>query len=405
MITWLKRQLSKNRLIYSLAYRLLHFAIGFAAFPIKAFLVIKSRFAFYKLVNSGQKYDLHFMHRCGGGTEVYVQNTLRGKTGYILLRNFKILRFQEIFTLEIAQSKRLIYIFLKDIAKLNSVASNVYIENIYSYKKLERVLETVADFSAKITYKLHDLYSLCYNVTMVKNNACCGTVCDSQCSLSMNGRIYTPKKWRDVWGAFFERVDEVFVFSENSKKILLAVYPQTSKKILVKPHDMSYCKVKRLNGLPSAMNVGVFGNITYDAKGYSVLKSFAEFSMGKDYKICMNGLVGDSRPDAFFKNENFIQYGSYKTDEIYDRIVSQNIGVVFFTSVCPETFSYVVSELMIAGVPIACFDVGAQADKIKEYPLGKIIPDYTNESILSTLKECYENGKVFYRKLKDSSND
>ena len=86
----------------------------------------------------------------------------------------------------------------------------------------------------------------------------------------------------------------------------------------------------------------------------------------------------------------------YSPDEIYSRIVEQQIGVVFFTSIWPETFSYLVSELISIGIPIACFDIGAQAEKVRTYHLGEIIPDYSSQSILKTLTACYEKGREFY---------
>ena len=54
---------------------------------------------------------------------------------------------------------------------------------------------------------------------------------------------------------------------------------------------------------------------------------------------------------------------------------------------------------MLTGIPIACFDIGAQAEKIKKYPLGQIITNYSCESILDALNVCYKRGLEYYSSL------
>ncbi len=327
---------------------------------------------------------------------MYVKNTLRGKTDYIVFKNYNIFGFQEIYSLEVCGIKTPFFIGADDIISLEKIAGAVFVENLCGYGDCDLILKTIAAFSAKISFKVHDFYSACPKVNMIRNFRYCGVTCDSSCVNDVGGRPYSPDRWRTMWGTFFERVDEFFFFSESSEKILCSIYKIPPKKIRLKPHDMGYFTPKVISSLPTNLNIGIFGSITSEAKGFSVVKSFAEFSRGKDYKIFLNGLVGEPDQDVFSKNENFVQCGPYKTEEIYDRLVSQKIGVVFFSSVWPETFSYVVSELMLTGIPIACFDVGAQAEKIKEYPLGKIIPGFSNESILKTLRECHAIGRERY---------
>jgi len=44
-----------------------------------------------------------------------------------------------------------------------------------------------------------------------------------------------------------------------------------------------------------------------------------------------------------------------------------------FPSVWPETFSYVTSELMALEVPLACFDLGAPAERVRDYAQGLVV--------------------------------
>lgn len=399
MLLRIKEKISTIAILHFVLKCVYHQFLYAGAFLKEFFLLVKSYFPLKKLLNGEKCYNLYFMHRGGGGNEVYVQNILRGKSDYILLRNMRFFNDREIYRLEFGENKPKLFVSLKKIARLNGIVRNVFIENLWGYKHLEAVLKFIANFSARIVFKVHDLYSLCYNGNMVKNNAYCGLTCNDSCSLLINNRVYNPSEWRCLWRDFFACVDEFVFFSQSTKDIFSLIYKIPDEKMTIKPHNMDYFKTLAIKNLPAKMNVGVFGIIDSDAKGLSILKKFAEFSIGKDYKICMNGAVGESNLDVFCRNDNFVQYGKYKKEDIYERLVSQKIGVVFFTSICPETFSYVVSELMLTGIPIACFDIGAQAEKIKKYPLGRIITNYSCESILDELKECYKRGLEYYSSL------
>ena len=85
--------------------------------------------------------------------------------------------------------------------------------------------------------------------------------------------------------------------------------------------------------------------------------------------------------------------GKYDVDGLRDLIINQKLSVALFPSVWPETFSYLVSELIAAGIPLACFDMGAQAEKVSEYKYGQIITDFTSEEILKALQIAYQKAQ------------
>lgn len=405
ILNFLRRNIKKIGPFYNLCKGicyLLEFSAG--SFVVFVFLV-KSKFLLSKLLKNNKKFELYLMHSCGGGTEVYVQNTIHKKNGYILMRNYKIMNLWEVYSLEFGGSDEKIYISFKDILTLDKIVWHVYIENLYSYKKVWRMLNQISLFSAKISFNVHDFYSTCYNVNMVYDDFFCGESCISSCQKKIDGRCFNPVQWRELWRTFFCHVDEFCFFSESSMKIFTTVYNVDKRKVVVKPHNMCYFKARHLKALPDEMNVGVFGAVNGVPKGYHILKSFAEFSKGREYKIHLNGTVSEPNSDVFSNNPNFVDHGRYKPEEIYDRIISQKIGVVFFTSVCPETFSYLVSELMMTGIPIVCFDVGAQAEKIRKYPLGNVISDFSNESIRCALRECYDYGVKYYKAMNMSKRN
>ena len=52
------------------------------------------------------------------------------------------------------------------------------------------------------------------------------------------------------------------------------------------------------------------------------------------------------------------------------------------SSVCPETFSYTISEIQSMKRPLISYDLGAQGERTKNYKLGKVIPLNTKPELL-----------------------
>ena len=75
-------------------------------------------------------------------------------------------------------------------------------------------------------------------------------------------------------------------------------------------------------------------------------------------------LIGLTKDDIHTSRKNTEFLGRYSHDELQNIIESCRINLVVFPSICPETFSYLISELIMMDVPIICFDFGAQAEKV-----------------------------------------
>lgn len=66
--------------------------------------------------------------------------------------------------------------------------------------------------------------------------------------------------------------------------------------------------------------------------------------------------------------------GAYDPADLKKHLDSFDPDFVFMASVWPETFSYVLSEVWAAGYPVAAFDFGAPAERIREAGGGVLIP-------------------------------
>lgn len=58
------------------------------------------------------------------------------------------------------------------------------------------------------------------------------------------------------------------------------------------------------------------------------------------------------------------------------------------------------SELTALGMPIACFGLGVQAEKVRECPLGMVVPDVSAKAALGALIDLHCRPAVLQRELR-----
>lgn len=190
-------------------------------------------------------------------------------------------------------------------------------------------------------------------------------------------------KWRSVWGALLESSDEIITFSESSAKLLRTAYPSIDKnQISITPHSVEHLSsdvvcIKNTDSLC----IGVVGIIGFH-KGAQLVKSLASEikSRGANIKIVVIGTI-----EANCEPEVVQQTGPYKHENLSRLIEDSGANVMLFPSICPETFSYVVHELVELQLPVASFDFGAQAEKLSAYAKGLVLSSMYPENILDEL--------------------
>jgi glycosyltransferase involved in cell wall biosynthesis len=71
---------------------------------------------------------------------------------------------------------------------------------------------------------------------------------------------------------------------------------------------------------------------------------------------------------------NITIHGYYRDGELPSLLARHGIGLVVTPSIWPETFGLVLSEAWLAGLPVAAFDLGAPAERIREHGGGWLAP-------------------------------
>ncbi|MEO0915513.1 MAG: glycosyltransferase [Pseudomonadota bacterium] len=170
------------------------------------------------------------------------------------------------------------------------------------------------------------------------------------------------RTWRAAWARALSQADEITVFSRSSAALVGRAYPDTQPKIRLRPHATP--------DLPAAMRpggqaIGVLGGINL-AKGGQVLVDLAASTTRRI------AVIGEMDGQFRLPQPNIV-HGSYNRADITRLAKRYNVGVWLVPSVCPETFSFATHEVLTTGLPVVCFDLGAQAEAVRAAKNGHVL--------------------------------
>lgn len=248
--------------------------------------------------------------------------------------------------------------------------------------------------NCSLAYYCHDFHALCDSWSLIdQHDDYCGLPTAVVCQKCIRQRpeifpsLQNPSsiiEWRQHWKKFLMACDVITFFSDSSRLLFGQVYKNTlaDDKCRVIPHEpVSELKKMIEPAMRDHFVVGVVGNISI-AKGAKLLRDMARLILRENLplKIVVVGNVETYEPsDAYFST------GSYKRHEVPSLLEHHCVGLCFLPSLCPETFSFVVSEIMQLELPLLCFNVGAQAERVSRYERGLVVDDATAEAALAAI--------------------
>ena len=96
--------------------------------------------------------------------------------------------------------------------------------------------------------------------------------------------------------------------------------------------------------------------------------------------------------------------GSYSTtDFIKNYVETHSINALFLPSICPETFSYTLTEALELQIPTLCFNIGAQFERLEQLGLASMTLPYdkrfTPEYLIPAMIERVVKSKRYEIKI------
>ncbi|VAW02307.1 Glycosyltransferase [hydrothermal vent metagenome] len=178
--------------------------------------------------------------------------------------------------------------------------------------------------------------------------------------------------WQQGWGCALEQAGKITVFSDSSKALVAQAYPQVVDKIEITPHHLLHDVPQVAPGqAPDGVPViGVLGNIGVQ-KGAAVLRDLSRYLARENRARLV--LIGSLDP-AYALAPPARVHGNYELRDIPALIKRYGISRWLIPSIWPETFSYATHEAIATGLPVWCFDLGAQAQAVAAQEQGGVIP-------------------------------
>jgi glycosyltransferase involved in cell wall biosynthesis len=238
---------------------------------------------------------------------------------------------------------------------------------------------------------IHDYLTLCPRVNMIDETGWyCG---DSQFSAETCNRCLAALGTASgVEPLYLEHSEDMAVWRSAHRERLLGArrvffpsrdcmdrvnrhfnLPNTELRI----HMEEPFKIQPLAPESDAHNIAVLGAIG-DHKGYEILLACAR-SAAKEGLPLQFVVIGYTRDDSTLRRlGNVTVTGPYKHEELPELISKHRCRVAAFLSPWPETHCYALTEAWRNGLYPVAFDLGAQAERIRQTGYGELLPSYSH---------------------------
>lgn len=109
-------------------------------------------------------------------------------------------------------------------------------------------------------------------------------------------------------------------------------------------------------------------------KGSAVLDELAEALRGRGIVIVVIGYV-DAQVTPGWRGEHLFIHGAYRDEDVPALLGAYGARLALFPNRVPESFSYALSDLWDAGVPVLVPPEGALGERVREHGGGWILPE------------------------------
>lgn len=333
-------------------------------------------------------------HALGGGANAYRDKEIskykeQGKNVLLFTYNINLNEYFAEFhtqdyseTFKVEQEKDLFKIV--ELLEIESLLLNglVSFPNVIGFVDLIRKLKE--KFSAiRLVFPVHDYFCISPNYTLlgnsgkyegvpVEHNIHSDFLKSSKAEFKLFCNEVNAELWQNSWRGLLGSCDDILCFSHSSEKIMLTAYPELTGKLTYKPHNIkgTFNEIYDESLAKNSKVIGILGNINL-AKGRDVIKELISHIEKHNYNVKVV-LIGNL--DADICSECFVKTGSYKVSDVPALVRKYNVTEFLIPSVWPETFSYTTDEIMQLGYPLSVFDLGAPAERVRNYARGRVLP-------------------------------
>lgn len=370
-----------------------------------------------KVFSKSSKPVIILDHSFGGGANEYTNRLIEDKPLAIVIRyNFH----DKYFFAEFHGYKIEKFSYrIKDFKEIGQMVryfnvEEIIINELVSYPKVLEIVDFLVELkkiynNIKINFMGHDFFCICpmYCLLDYKIEYCNVpsdiSYCNKCIKLNPLMKVYASyiqqdypdlniSLWREKFGNLLESSSQITCFSQNSKEIIQKAYPSLSDtKFKINPHIVDWVRPVIINKTSNTINIAVLGNMAIH-KGVSIVCNMADYIYRTGYNILIHHfgleyIYDDNISRNFKSNPIIVKHGQYKKENLPELMEKYEIDCIFIPSIWPETFSFTVEEAIKMNLPVAVFDLGAPAERVKNYPKGIILKNKDPEYILNKILE------------------
>ena len=348
-------------------------------------------------------------HDLGGGANSYREGLVEDclQQGYgILLLTYNLLYLKYVVDVCTREGRKRFNVSgLDTIVELAEagLVKEVFYNNAVSFERPEDIPDLLAalrqTYGLPLTIAVHDYFTICPSYFLLNSDGrFCNIPSADQCAYCLQHldsgfvSFYQSKDielWRTKWDSCYKLADRVLCFSDTSRHLVQKAYPTiAAEQIEVVPHAAKYLPVRKPEiSFADKLNIGVVGEIAFH-KGSQVVQALAREILRQELNVSIT-VIGSIEIEC--DGRVVTETGPYEHSQLVELIEAKGPNIFFFPSIWPETFSYVVDELLQLDVPIVCFDLGAPAERVGNYAKGKVIPIADAETVLREICDFYED--------------
>lgn len=262
-----------------------------------------------------------------------------------------------------------------------------------------------------IVASIHDYYYVCPSILMLdgENKICIDNADPEICSECLQARLGKPiepnylKVWRSESLKVLNLCEKLVTPSNNTSHNFSKYFPQLTEKIKVIEHgtDMQKIYAKSLETKKKNFHIAFIGSLGPEKGSRYAYEMIKHGPKSIKWFICGNI---EEYQLLLHEQKNLVKLGSYKRDNLPQLLNDNEIDLVCILSICPETYSYTLSEVLCCGIPVMVMDSGALGERVRDLQCGWIVsPESTYEDILNALDKI-QSDTVSYNKIRSRIN-
>lgn len=345
-------------------------------------------------IRKSVKAELIINHSLGGGAATYVKRKIEDNPEkvFFLMELMPDGKTLKVTTHNMLSLRELFFDFQKtDKTFLRRLCSAFQIEYIFINQLVDyplgKIVSMILEANLPYVFFVHDFYCVCprYNLLNSEFKYCKQEKSVDVCNKCLHSYLLCKdiEYWRKQFFRLLAQANRVITPSRNTTNIIESYYPsiniETTEHRMPEYICVTYNEIFERN---EVFHISVLGAIGIE-KGARILDELVKLIQenGDNIKITVIGYT-DIYPNAYVNKSRMLEVtGAYDNRDVSDLLARYKTNIVLIPSICPETYSYTVSEAIYSGYKVLAFNMGAPADRIRETGMGWLVDEVSSEAL------------------------